>query len=219
MRSVLATGVAASLLLAGCVSPVDITTAYQSEVYLCDDDEAYAARVAECVSRRDAGLPCSGVISFEGEIRGVEVVVDTDLYEVLVSSVRFPDMSLTRDNVDRYGDSPYFSFVASIGSVGGPDSRPDGDVTQAFGRSPQCESGAVDDQVRFSFRVAAAGGSTDDDLATGAITFSRQTPDEHIGTFDGTFRNAPDGTSRGHLRGCFTVFTDRASVEQAEVCD
>lgn len=204
--------VAAALLLGGCLSPVDITTAYESEVYLCDDDAAYAARVADCVARREAGESCSGVLSFEGTIDGVEVVVDTDLTEVTTSSLRFPDLSLARDNIDLYGDSPYFSFRVSIASVGGPDSRPDGEVVQAFGRSPACEDGSLDDVVRFSVRVIAAGGSTDDDLTTGALTMLRQTTDEHVGAFDGAYR---DGSP---LRGCFTIFTDTAAIEQAEPC-
>jgi len=213
MKPVRASHVVAAVLLGGCVSPVDITTAYDSEVYLCDDDAAYAARVAECRAVRDAGGDCSGVLSFEGTIDGVEVVVDTDLNEVTSSSLRFLDLSLARDNLDLYGDSPYFSFRISIASLGGPDSRTDGEVVQSFGRSPDCEDGTLNNQVRFSVRVIAAGGSTDDDLTTGALTLSRQTPDEHIGTFDGMYR---DGSP---LRGCFTAFTDTAAVEQAEVCD
>jgi hypothetical protein len=213
MKLVPVANVAAALLLGGCLSPVDITTAYESEVYLCDDDAGYAARVADCVARREAGGDCSGVISFEGTIDGVEVVVDTDLSEVTTTSLRFPDLSLARDNIDLYGDSPYFSFRLSIASLGDADSRPDGEVVQAFGRSPDCEDGTLDDVVRFSMRVIAAGGSTDDDLTTGALTMLRQTTNEHIGTFDGAYR---DGSP---LRGCFTVFTDTAAIEQAEVCD
>jgi hypothetical protein len=148
------------------------------------------------------------VLSFEGTIDGVEVVVDTDLSEVTTTSLRFPDLSLARDNIDLYGDSPYFSFRLSIASLGDADSRPDGEVVQAFGRSPDCEDGTLDDVVRFSMRVIAAGGSTDDDLTTGALTMLRQTTNEHIGTFDGAYR---DGSP---LRGCFTVFTDTAAIEQ-----
>lgn len=212
MRPALA-AVIAGLLFAGCLSPVDITTAYESEVYLCDDDAAYAARVADCLARREAGGDCSGVLSFEGAIDGVDVVVDTDLSEVTTTSIRLPDLTLARDNIDLYGDSPYFSFRISIGSLGDDDSRPDGPVVQDFGESPECETGALDNEVRFSVRVIAAGGSTDDDLSMGAMVITRQTPDEHVVTFDGAYR---DGST---LRGCFTAFTDTPSVEQAEVCD
>jgi len=205
--------VTGALLLGGCLSPVDITTAYQSEVYLCDDDAAYAARVADCRARREAGEDCSGVFSIEGIIDGVDVVVDTDLIEVTTTSIRHPDLSLSRDNIDLYGNSPYFSFRISIGSLGGPDSRPDGPVTQELGRSPECETGVSDDEVRFSVRIIAGGGSTDDDLSMGSMTVTRQTTDEHVATFDGSQR---DGST---LRGCFTAFTDTAAVEQAEVCD
>lgn len=213
MKLGLAACVTSSLLVAGCLSPVDITTAYQSEEYLCDDDEAYAARVEECRARRADGEACSGVFSFEGVIEGVDVVVDTDLSEVITTSIRFPDLSLARDNVELFGDSPYFSFVVSLGSLGGPDTRPDGDVEQALFRSPICEDGTVDDQVKLSFRIIAAGSSTDDDLSMGSVVISRQTPDEHAGRFVGTFRNGSP------LRGCFTAFTDLATVEQADVCD
>ena len=201
-----------ALLLGGCLSPVDITTAYDSEVYLCDDDAAYAARVAECRALRDAGEDCSGVFSFEGVIDGVDVVVDANLTRVDTVSLRLPDLSLMRDNVDLYGDSPYFSFRMSIASLGDADTRPDGDVTQEFGRSPVCEDGSLDGEVRFSIRITAAGGSADDDLTTGSITMTRQTTDEHIGAFEGAYR---DGSP---LRGCFTVFTDMAQIEQATVC-
>lgn len=212
MKAALVAFVSVSFLVAGCLSPVDITTAYQSEVYLCDDDEAYAARVADCLARREAGGECSGVFSFEGTIDGVDVVVDTDLAEVTINSVRFPDSSLGRDSMDLYGDSPYFSFRVSLSSLGDADSRPDGDVVQDFGRSPDCEDGILDNLCRFSIRVIAGGGSSDDELSMGSITISRQTPDENIARFEGTFR---DGAP---LRGCFTAFTDSAEVELADVC-
>ena len=213
MKLALVGCIASSALLAGCLSPVDITTAYQAEEYLCGDDEAYAARVAECRARRESGEGCSGVFSFEGVIGGVDVVVDTDLDEVITTSIRFADLTLARDNVELFGDSPYFSFVVSLGSLGGPDSRPDGDEIQDLARSPECEDGTVDGEVKLSFRIVAAGSSTDDDLQMGTITMSRQTADEHEGRFVGTFR---DGSP---LTGCFMAFTDLAIVEQADVCN
>ena len=69
----------------------------------------------------------------------------------------------------------------------------------------------ADDDV--SMRVIAAGGSSDDKLVSGTLTMTRQTTEEHIGAFEGAFR---DGSS---LRGCFTVFTDQASVELLQPCD
>lgn len=205
--------VSAALALAGCVSPVDITTAYETETYLCDEPELYAERVAACRALRDAGETCSGVFSFEGELDGVPVVVDADLVEVVTGSVRLPDTSLVRDGLDLFGDSPYFSFRLAIGSLADPDTRPDGDVTQTVRISPPCEDGTRDDLVDISMRVIAASGSSDDNLVSGTLTMTRQTTDEHIGSFDGTFR---DG---GSLRGCFTVFTDRATVELLQPCE
>ena len=201
------------LAAAGCVSPVDITTAYEDEVYLCDEPALYAERVAACRALRDAGDPCSGVFSFEGSLDGVPVVVDADLVEVNTASLRLPDDSLVRNGIDLFGDSPYFSFRLSVGSLGDPDTRADGDVTQDVRVSPPCEDGTRDDLVDVSMRVIAAGGSSDDKLVSGTLTMTRQTTEEYIGAFEGAFR---DGSS---LRGCFTVFTDQASVELLQPCD
>lgn len=206
-------GLLLAALLQACVSPVDITTAYEEEVYLCDDDALYAERVAACLATREAGGDCSGVLSFQGTIDEIDVVVDTELTRTEITTLRLADLSLQRDNVDLFGDAPYFSFVLLMAGVGGPDSREDGAVTADFAPSPECMDGTEDGTVRFSMRVLAGGASQESDLTTGTVTFTRQTPDEHVGTFDGAFRNG------NPLRGCFTAFTDAALVEQAEICD
>lgn len=206
-------GLFAAALLQACVSPVDITTAYDEETYLCDDPALYAERVAACRAINADGGSCSGVLSFEGTIDTVDVVVDTELTRVDSTTLRLADLSLQRDNVDLAGDAPYFSFIFLMAGVGGPDTREDGPVTADFAPSPDCMDGTEDGIVRFSMRVLAAGASQEADLTMGSVTFTRQTPEEHVGTFEGTFRNGKP------LRGCFTAFTDSALIEQAEICE
>lgn len=169
--------------------------------------------MAACRAVNDEGGHCSGVLSFEGTIDAVDVVVDTDLTQVDTTTNRLPDLSLQRNDLDLYGDSPYFSFRMLMAGVGGPDTRADGPVTVDFAPSPDCEDGSEDGIVRFSLRIIAGGGSQEADLTTGSLTITRQTPEEHIGTFEGTYRNGEP------LHGCFTVFTDSAVVAELEACE
>lgn len=206
-------GLVVASLLQGCLSPVDIGSAYDDEAYLCDDDALYAERVAACRAINDSGGHCSGVLSFEGIIDEVAVVVDAELAQVNTTTTRLPDLTLQRDNLELYGDSPYFSFRLLMAGVGGPDTRADGPVTVDFAPSPECMDGTEDGIVSVSLRIIAGGGSQESDLTTGSLTITRQTPDEHVGTFQGAYINGDP------LQGCFTVFTDSAVVEQVEPCD
>lgn len=66
-----------SWVAAGCGSPVDAPSAYDTAQYLCDDAHAAAwnAEVASCVAARASGASCAGTMSFRGTVDHQPIVV------------------------------------------------------------------------------------------------------------------------------------------------
>jgi hypothetical protein len=179
----------------GCIPSLSAPSAYDDQVWVCDDPAAYDALVADC--DQDAG--CAGIASLEGTIEGSPFVVTAALFHTIL---RATDDTGTLTRLDAFGTGPYFDFALIAKSLGG---GLEGAVSRDLAYSYDAEDlpdALGDDRVQVDLRVGIPLRTTD--LAahpdSGTWTVHSQTEDRITLSFDGRF-----GAEDDEVRGCATL--------------
>jgi len=196
--------------LAGC-DGVAITTLYESELDLClpENAEIFAMRVAECRARFLSDGSCAGVMSFSGTLADEPVAVETELEQARILEAELPDLSVVRDELELYGESPYFRFVFVLYMLGGATDLGETNRTLDVGGALSHPAGwSSDALMRTDLRITAPPDSLDFPLTAGNIVITTQSLTESAGRFSFS-RGAPSATE---LDGCFHAFTTDRSI-------
>jgi hypothetical protein len=106
-------------LLCGCgIEPFETPSAYAQQQYLCDPEGLDVLEDAANACREEPE-PCSGYISFRGEIQRVRLTVDTEIQRSLVR-VAQSEGARNLSRVELSASAPYFHFDATLSSLGTP---------------------------------------------------------------------------------------------------
>ena len=197
------------VLAPGCTEGFDTESAFATEQYLCDPESAsaWAARIEACRSAFEVDASCVGVLSLQGQLQGVDVVLDTDLETAEFEDVTRFDLSRSRDEVSLIGFAPYFGFELRIDSIGGavPDAATPRPL--AVGPTPVREARYDDEFVQVAMRLAAGGDSADVNFLSGAVDIDVQELNESAGRF-----NLVGGRAGDAIEGCFFAFDAMPTV-------
>ena len=141
------------LWLAGCLSPLQAPSAFSSEVYLCDAENAAAlqASIDDCQQRYAQTQSCHGIVSWRGTVDSQSVVVESDIGDARISDTPRSDGSISRE-LALYGSAPYFTFSIDIREFGVPGKSTTGPVLTAECVSPDtaksCNVGILNLEAR-----------------------------------------------------------------------
>ncbi|UJR83577.1 Hypothetical protein I5071_56450 [Sandaracinus amylolyticus] len=194
--------VAASALLGACVAPFETRSAYEDQVYLCDDPDAFDARVEACRAARARGERCGGVISVRGSLQATDIVVESDMTSSLIR-LQQSDGTLLLDEIEATGSTPYFFLTLQMKSVGGAvGAEPVADdrtleIDPAAGGGPEQ---LADDRVDIGLRISNGAESVDLSGDDGAVMLTERARGELAGRFEGSFGDPED-----RAEGCFHV--------------
>ncbi|HEX6838203.1 MAG TPA: hypothetical protein VF334_16620, partial [Polyangia bacterium] len=189
---------------AGCVDHFSTPSAYNSQIFLCDDAHAaeFAARVQTCA----ANAGCGGVFSMQGKLQSEPMTVDTLLTDGAYSIVQAPGtVERFLDEARMSGSSPYFDFVFHLKSVGGTLDMPTttSRTLNINGGAPALTGSLGDTEVDVGQLLEAGGASAEEHAFTdsGSVLITFQSLQELRGTFAGAF-----GQSDDTVTGCFDMF-------------
>jgi hypothetical protein len=209
--------VIALLGASACIDPMEAPSAYTTDtVALCkpENQQVYEQAVEDCQGAFANDRSCGGVLSFDGKIQGRPVTVSSRVQ----SSVAVLDQSSGApllDEVATNGSGPYFNFTTKFRSSGGRLETLGGQsrVLQYAGapNAPSVPNPLEDDQVLFTLRLNGAESVTFTGTS-GNLTFSEQTAQDVVGTFDTVF-----GSDEDHVTGCFHVFPQIQTAEAAPI--
>lgn len=213
-RTLIAAAVAFSLGTA-CVQPFDAPSAYSTQRFLCDPQNAqvYAQEVADCRQQLKADGGCAGVLSFKGTLGDRPVVVESMLHDSRLSVLpQDGSQAPLIDEVEVHGKSPYFAYDAKFRSMGGALATDGGTRALTFNSDPNSLPDPLqDDKVLFQLRISGADSFTYVGRP-GSATIEEQSPADIIGSFSGSF-----GPSPNHLDGCFHIFPEKIQAEAAPI--
>lgn len=200
-----------ALWLGGCLGDFATPSAYQSQVYDCDDSARSDLEAAYMNCHSD--LTCFGYLSMRGTLDGKELRFSSPLSDSSLGLVQ-PEGSPDRyyDILRMTGESPYFQFVLHLNSIGGqvgPDLAPtlnlDGGArTQPSPLADLELDGGVTLQVGGQSQEKA--GITD----SGSFIFTKLSATESRASFHGSF-----GTSTDQIEGCFIVAPKLTAINPA----
>ncbi len=203
-----AAGVSACLaivLSVGCLQRFEPHSAYDDQVYLCDQPEAWAASVEACRLAFDVDRSCGGVLSFRGRLQATDIVGTSDASgsAILLRDVGGPALLL--DRIDLSAVTPYFLLALKLKNLGGAveDSPQDVSLSYDFDAAGDERVGGLDDdRVQASLRIEN-GAESDDVIGLtdgGTVTLLSRARREASGTFEGAF-----GVDDDVMEGCFHV--------------
>ncbi|AKF03899.1 hypothetical protein DB32_001048 [Sandaracinus amylolyticus] len=195
---------AASVLLGACVAPFETQSAYEEQAYLCDDPDAFDARVEECRLARSRGEPCGGVVSVRGSLQSTQIVVESEMTSSIVG-LRQVDGSIWLDEIEATGPTPYFFLTLQMKSVGGVVGAAPVADDRVLAFDPAAESRAdhlADERVDIALRISNGAESVDltGGAADGTVTVTQRARGELAGRFEGSFGDPED-----RAEGCFHV--------------
>lgn len=196
---------------AGCIEPFETPSEYDTQRFLCSDEnqDAWDDAVANCA----ADDACGGVVSFEGKLEGVPVTVESTQRETIFRRVHIGDTDeLLLDRIDSFGASPYFEFSLQMKSVGGSaeEEAPAARELTVDRRANTLADGRTDDLITLDLRLTSGGESVDlFGLTGGTVELTSQSPDELSGTFDSSF-----GSESDQVSGCFVIFPTTVNTSE-----
>lgn len=191
------------LLTSGCAEGFDTESAFSDERYLCEAASAseWAAAVDACRTAFLSDESCLGVISFQGELQGIPVVVDAELVEVAIENRIRLDLSSTRKAVSMVGFAPYFGFELTVDRVGGVIPATGGPRTLTVGPAPDPDLQYDDSFVEGALRLSAGTDSADVNFGSGSMVVETQEAGEASGSF--SFVGFRAGN---RIEGCYHAF-------------
>jgi hypothetical protein len=192
----------AAISSSGCTSGFDTESAFSEEAYLCNTESAaeWQAAVDTCRDAFERDESCRGVVSFQGELQGVDVVMDATLEAASFQNIVRTDLTVTRSEVSMVGFAPYFGFELTLDSVGGvvPSESP---WPLVIGPTPDRPLRHVDAFAQAAMRLSAGTDSADLNFASGTVDVELQEVNEIAGRF------ALRGFSESNdIEGCFHAF-------------
>jgi hypothetical protein len=190
------------LLAGGCLGNFKTPSAYESQVYYCDDANtpAFESLARSCT----AGHTCAGAFSMKGTMQGAPLTVGATLDQATATVVQSDSMSSAFWDIIRMtGSSPYFTFVFHLKSIGG-------DVSANSRKTVQLHSGAgvlpdsLGDDLAEVGQTLQVGGENTELVGltdSGTVNFAFLSKTEARGTFHGNFGAATDTVD-----GCFIMY-------------
>lgn len=198
-------GCLALALSAGCLQTFEPHSAYDDQVYLCDDPEAWAASVEACRLAFDVDRSCGGVLSFRGRLQATDIVGTSDASGSALVLRDVDGPSLLFDRIDLNATTPYFVLTLRVKNLGGAveDAPQDVSLTYDFDAAGEERVDGLDDnRVEASLRIT--NGAESDDLIgltdRGTVTLLSRGRREGSGTFEGAF-----GVDDDVVEGCFHI--------------
>ena len=186
------------LWLAGCVSPLHAPSAFSSEEYLCDAENAPAlqASIDNCRQLYAQDQSCHGIVSWRGTVDSQPVLVDSDIGDARISDSPRSDGSISRE-LALYGRAPYFTFSVDITEFdAAPGKSTSGPVISAGCASPDaaksCNVGILNLEARGGTYLSPINSLIRDVQVDTAAELS-------VG-FSGTLARG------GSIEGCFDLF-------------
>lgn len=186
----------------GCTSGFDTESGFAQEDYLCDAESAaeWQAAVDTCRDAFEDDQSCLGVISFRGQLQGVDVVMDAELEATNFQNLIRTSFTLTRVQVALVGFAPYFGFELTIDSIGGPIPD-DTSWPLMVGATPDDALRYDDSFAHAAMRLSAGSDSSDLNFVSGTVDVELQT----VNTIAGRFSLV--GFREGNtIEGCFHAF-------------
>lgn len=186
------------------MAPFETRSAYEDQVFLCDDPDAFDARVEACRAARANGERCGGVISVRGRLQSTDIVVESDMTSSLIRHQQ-SDGTLLLDEIEATGPTPYFFLTLQMKSIGGAvGAEPvDDGRTLTFDPSAGAHPDSLsDDRIDVALRIS--NGAESVDLTGGAddgtVVLTQRARGELAGSFEGSF-----GSPEDRAEGCFHI--------------
>ena len=194
--------VGVALSESGCTSGFDTESGFAQEGYLGDAEAAGGgqAGVATCRDAFEADESCLGVISFRGQLQGVDVVMDAELEATNFQNLIRTSFTLTRVGVSLVGFAPYFGFELTIDSIGGPIPS-DTPWPLEVGATPDDTLRYDDAFAHAAMRLSAGSDSSDLNFVSGTVDVDLQRVNAIAGRF--SLVGFREGNT---IEGCFHAF-------------
>jgi hypothetical protein len=187
------------VLLTTCIDGFTTRSAYEDEVYLCDDDAAFAELVDDCRARNSGEVAeCGGVISLRGALEGQPVTITTSFDNATFTVTQTAEKMRLLDRIDATGPSPYFILTIQLKSLGGSyDEEPTPRTLILDPGAREALDPLRDDRVSVSLRLSTGGDSSDlqGQHESGELVVDLQREVEFTGSFSGAFGPEKDDVS------------------------